>query len=290
MKKLICMVLVGVMSVGALAGFKMESQSLGLEKVENARQIGGYQTADGRHVREDVLLRSGKLSGATEEDLKILTEKYNLKQVVDFRTSGEVSSEPDPDIEGVTNTNVRVLDESSDTGKSAANAMTGIYQDDPAAAMISMVENGMVDEDMYVDVAMDEHAQEAYRQFFQILLENEDGAVLWHCTGGKDRAGTAAALLLSALGADRETILDDFALTNDFNAAKIEYMADEAAKKTDDPAVIEGVRTLTGVDRAFMEKMLDAIDEKYGSMDLYLKEAVGLTEEDIKNLQDKYLV
>ena len=67
-------------------------------------------------------------------------------------------------------------------------------------------------------------------------------------------------------------------------------MADEAAKKTDDPAVIEGVRTLTGVDRAFMEKMLDAIDEKYGSMDLYLKEAVGLTEEDIKNLQDKYLV
>ena len=160
MKKLICMVLVGVMSVGALAGFKMESQSLGLEKVENARQIGGYQTADGRHVREDVLLRSGKLSGATEEDLKILTEKYNLKQVVDFRTSGEVSSEPDPDIEGVTNTNVRVLDESSDTGKSAANAMTGIYQDDPAAAMISMVENGMVDEDMYVDVAMDEQGVE----------------------------------------------------------------------------------------------------------------------------------
>ena len=62
---------------------------------------------------------------------------------------------------------------------------------------------------------------------------------------------------MSALGVDEKTILDDFALTNEFYKGKIEYMGNEAAKQTDDQTIIEGVKTLSGVSRSFMEKMIN---------------------------------
>ena len=46
--------------------------------------------------------------------------------------------------------------------------------------------------------------------FFRLVLETEKGAVLYHCTQGKDRTGIASALLMAALGASREAIVADF--------------------------------------------------------------------------------
>ena len=55
-----------------------------------------------------------------------------------------------------------------------------------------------------------EHSVQHYRKFFEILLRHEEGALLYHCTMGKDRVGTATALILSALGVPRETIYADY--------------------------------------------------------------------------------
>ena len=63
----------------------VESQSIGLTGVTNARQLGGYVTEDGRKVKDGVLIRSGALGTATEEDIRILTEDYNVKLIIDFR-------------------------------------------------------------------------------------------------------------------------------------------------------------------------------------------------------------
>jgi protein-tyrosine phosphatase len=41
--------------------------------------------------------------------------------------------------------------------------------------------------------------------------------LLFHCTGGKDRAGTFAALLLLALGVPEETVIYDYGLSNTFS-------------------------------------------------------------------------
>lgn len=265
----------------------LQGQTLNLEGVENARELGGYVTKDGRTVKKGLLLRSGKLANATEKDIQILKNTFNLGTVVDFRTSDEVNSSPDPDMDQVRNIQIQVLDE---TDSSTNASITGIYGADPVTDIIKLVENGTLSDDMYVHTAFSQKAQDGYREFFQILLDNKEGqSVLWHCTGGKDRAGVAAVLLLSALGVDEETILSDFALTNTFNAKKIEYMASEAAKQTDDNTVIEGVKTLTGVSPDFMKKMLDAVNEDYGSMENYLTSAIGLTQEDIKTLKGMYL-
>lgn len=267
-------------------------QTLGLTSVDNARQLGGYETKDGRHIRSGLLLRTAKLSTASADDLKKLTDVYHLGTVVDFRTSQEIAQAPDPVIPGVSNVQIRILNE--DPNSSSNASMAGIYSsgnsDNPAASLLVIVKSGYVSDRMYVDFALDETAQKGYHDFFEILLNNPEGkSVLWHCTGGKDRAGTAAVLLLSALGVDRETILNDFALTNEFVAANISYMGTRAMELTSDPKEINDVMYLTGVNRNYMELMLDTIDQQYGSIENYLVTAIGLSPEEILQLQAMYL-
>ena len=305
----------------------LEAQTIGLEGVSNARQLGGYTTEDGRTIKDGVLLRTGALSGATEADIDKLVNEYNLGYVVDFRTSSEIASAPDPEIDGVENIWCSVMEEGSDdeasdesasendeatstdgesadagtddssaddsstddTGAALAGAAAAAGGEDMLAMLVGYAESADLS-DMYVTMVGNEHYQQGYRAFFDVLLNNEDGkAVLWHCTGGKDRAGFAAVLVLSALGVDRETALDDFALTNEFVADQIDQMTAAAEEAGYDEDQVEAVATLTGVDRDYMAKALDLIDEEYDGMDEYLRNQIGLTDEEIAQLQEMYL-
>ena len=263
-----------------------ESQTIGLTGVGNARQLGGYVTTDGKKIKDGFLLRTGKLSGAANEDITILTEKYHLTEIIDLRATAEIEAAPDPVIDGVTEESVRIIDE---TSLGYITAMSVVRTEDPVGDAITLVENGTISEIMYSELVTDTYGQNGYHEFFGKLLAHEDGAFLFHCNGGKDRTGVAAVLLLSALGVDRETIMKDFALSNDFYAKNIDYMVSETKKRTDDAKTIEGVNAEFGADSVYMEKMFDAIDEKYGSMDTFLKEAIGLTDDDMIKLREMYL-
>lgn len=263
----------------------LESQTIGLTGVSNARQLGGYVTTDGKKIKDGVLLRTGQLSGATNEDINTLTQKYHLTEIIDFRVTAEIEQAPDPVIDGAANERIRVIDESSPAYAVMISGPTG----DPISHAITEVENGTISDTMYTDLAMNPYAQNGYHEFFQKLLAQEDGAFLFHCTSGKDRTGVAAVLLLSALGVDRYTIMEDFALTNDFDAKNIAYVVSEAEKQTDNAKTIEGVKAEVGVNPSYMENMFVAIDKKYGSMDNYLKEAMGLTDQDMEKLRNLYL-
>lgn len=268
-----------------------EAQALLVTGIENARQLGGYETADGRHVKRDVLLRTARLSDAPPEELAALKDIYHLGIVVDFRTLAEREGAPDPEIDGVDNIVLDVLDEGSRTGAGAAIA--GIYENssaEPAEVMLNIIRSGCVSERMYADMAFDPAAEKGFRDFFRILLENcGQKAVLWHCSGGKDRTGAAAVLLLLALGVNKETALRDFELTNEFLREKIAYMESRAAELTDDPEEIAWVKDLTGVNRKYMEKLLDTLEEKYGSQERYLTEGLGLDRAELEQLREMYL-
>lgn len=268
-----------------------EAQALLVTGIENARQLGGYETADGRHVKKDVLLRTARLSDAPPEELAALKDIYHLGVVVDFRTLAEREGAPDPEIDGVDNIVLDVLDEGSRTGAGAAIA--GIYENggaEPAEVMLNIIRSGCVSERMYADMAFDPAAEKGFRDFFRILLENGgQKAVLWHCSGGKDRTGAAAVLLLLALGVNRETALRDFELTNEFLREKIAYMESRAAELTDDPEEVAWVKDLTGVNRKYMEELLDTLEEKYGSQERYLTEGLGLDRTELEQLREMYL-
>lgn len=269
----------------------MENQTLGMQKLVNARQLGGYRTADGRTVRRDLLLRTGALADGTAEDLHRLTDHYHITTVIDLRTSAEIAKTPDPVLEGVRSVVVHVIDEERDLDASAA--MLQVYvdaKDDPGKALLMLHRMGAPKGDTYTAFLGSPVAMAGYRWFFDLLLEQKDGAILWHCTGGKDRTGISSALLLSVLGVDRETVLADFALTNDFNRRRIDYMVNAASKHTDDPAELQGVATLVGVSRAKMEKLFELAEAECGSMEAFVRKHFRLTNEEVNKLRDKYLI
>ena len=113
-------------------------------------------------------------------------------------------------------------------------------------------------------------------------LASADGAALFHCTAGKDRTGWTAAVLLSIAGVDDATIMSNYLATNDYTAARV------AATLAAMPAsMAEVYAPLLGVEASYLQAGLDEVTAEYGSMDNYLKQGLGLTQETIYVLRGK---
>lgn len=265
-------------------------QSILLKNVRNARELGGYPVKDGKNVKSGVLLRTAKLTDITDEEINILREQYHVGDIVDFRMPMEIMDDFDPTIEGVKNTHLDVIY----IPEEIMGDMDGISMEAADIAQLADAADkmGMMNDDMYIGFLSCDKGKKAFSEFFRILLSaGPDKAVLWHCTGGKDRTGVAAMLILSALGADETTILDDYALTNEYNARYIErtkmYMKQ---KGFDDTFINKAILVFDAVDRSFMEKALAFLKTTYGSALNYIKTELNVSNEEIALLKEKYTV
>ena len=262
--------------------------SIGLYDVQNARDLGGYKTIDGRTVKTGLLIRSGRLSNASKEDIHILKDLYHLNAVVDFRIIRERIDSPDVKIDGVTYYTLPLVDDNSPmvggVHKRSAN------NQNPLSYFIDVIKQGHGKSDMYVKLFKSERFQKGMTSFFQILL-NSDGehSILWHCAAGKDRAGSAAALTLLALGVDKETVLTDFDLSNIAYNEWIQKRLTQVSRITRDPEILTVVRSLSGVNVDYMRNAIDATILDYGSIENYLEVCMNVTKEDIVKLKDMYL-
>lgn len=267
---------------------------IGLTGVSNARQLGGYETEDGRHVKENVLIRSGALSGATEEDLQILTEQYNVKLIVDLRSAADMERTPDPEFNDAVVVNVPVWDETLNAvSLTDFMAIQGEFSGEPGRADLEFYRRGIMgsDEQLYIkQTFQNDISLEGFRTFIDLLLEQEEGTgILYHCASGKDRTGSATVILLTLLGVDRETVLQDFAMTNEVLKEKLDQLVEQSAAYTDDEDELYAVRTMNGVNPEFMENMFDYAEQQSGSMLAYIQEVFGVTDEEVQILRDKYL-
>lgn len=262
--------------------------SIGLYDVQNARDLGGYKTIDGRTVKTGLLIRSGRLSNASKEDIHILKDLYHLNAVVDFRIIRERIDSPDVKIDGVTYYTLPLVDDKSPmvggVHKRSAN------NQNPLSYFIDVIKQGHGKSDMYVKLFKSERFQKGMTSFFQILL-NSDGehSILWHCAAGKDRAGSAAALTLLALGVDIDTVLTDFDLSNIAYNEWIQKRLTQVSRITRDPEILTVVRSLSGVNADYMRNAIDATILDYGSIENYLEVCMNVTKEDIVKLKDMYL-
>ena len=271
------------------------SQSLSLTGVGNARELGGYTAEDGKTVKRGVLLRTAKLVNATEEDIARLLSVYHLAVDVDFRGDNEVERAPDPVMEGVEYLNIHILDDSMGPSEEldaeiAALEAQGVEIDKITEIRLFMKYGGFTDQ-MYVDFLSSDVGKAGYSRFFQALLAlPEDGAILFHCSQGKDRTGCGAMLILFALGVDEETVMADFMLTNEYNAALIaeerQYLIENGVGEDE---LETFMKSMDQVFPAFMENAIQWMTEAYGSPLGYITGALGVTDEDIQLLRDHFL-
>ena len=233
-----------------------------LEGGLNFRDLGGYRTADGRRVRRGRLYRSGSLSGLTETDCAVVAG-LGLRTVCDLRTTSEREREPNRWIETTALTHWtrdydmsfgelrRVMAERPDAAQ-ARQAMHSLYRELPF-----------------------EQAP-AYRELFHRIAAGE-APMVFHCSAGKDRAGTAAALILSALRVPHETVLADYLLSDQFARPRLEMRQREALN--DNPAASlspEALRVVLGAEASFLEAAFSAIAARHGSLEAYLQDELGV--------------
>ena len=294
-----------------------EEHSLHLDGVSNAWQLGGYVTEDGRAVRDNVLMRSGNLYTATDEDIQKLSEEYHVTAIVDFRDAGEINMKPDREVPGAENINISLSD--SAMGGMAASSEPPEEPDDmggPDAQSEPDAQNepdvssepgasgepasgeggavrppvGGAVPDMYTRMFVRDATLNGFRAFIDLLLEqDEDSVILYHCSSGKDRTGTATLILLTLLGVDEETVLRDFAMTNVFLADDIEAAVEEARQKTDDEEELKQVAWDTGVSVEYMALAFEQGKEECGTMLDYIKQQFHVTDEEIARLRELYL-
>lgn len=258
---------------------------LPLKGVSNVRDLGGMPAADGRCIRSGRLIRSGLLHHATKDDLATLAA-LPLDYVVDLRTDVEVSNDPDPAKELLPAhwEHLSVLSSSAvgitdDEELSSLLKNFSAYHDDASAQSIRF----------YPQILLDGHSIELWRRFFELLLANERGALLWHCTAGKDRTGLAAFLIEIALGVPQDLIMEDYLASNEFTQPLAEQLIHSLRHKVLAPKTVEMIHVLYSVEASYLEAAVAGVLLRYGTLDAYLEQALGLDDSKVARLRGMYL-
>lgn len=260
----------------------MTGTRIPLESLPNTRDLGGIRTADGRSIRLRRLLRSGALAGISDADREKLLKEYNLKTVIDFRTDTEREEKPDPEMEGVQIIINPIAEEETmgiTRGRRGLLELLDLKQDADELMM-----------KIYPRLVGDTLSREHYARFFEYLLAQEEGAILWHCSAGKDRAGLGAALVLAALGVPESTIRADYLLTNTYLQPVNEQLIAQLAKVSGASAEkLAKVKIIFDAKEAYFDSALNYIKNEYGTATEYLKKALGMDKRKLQKLQRMYL-
>jgi len=235
---------------------------------DNFRDLGGYETNDGRTVRWDRIYRTSDLSKLKRSDLQYLSQ-LDVKLVCDFRSERERNARPDRAIDDAP----RILDLPVD--------QEGV---DPELLRRKIRTGGLV------ALGVEQTMRDAYRAFvtdysdewaamFQRLAREENLPTVVHCTAGKDRTGFASAIVLLALGVPEDTVFEDYLSTNyyqqNFFRFVLRWVPLYSFFRTDPNDLLP----LLEARPEYLQAALDEMVARYGSVDAYLDQALGLDAE-----------
>ena len=239
------------------------------DSVFNFRDIGGYETRDGRRIRWRRLFRSGALHTMSEEEARHAHEVLGVRGILDLRRPDEIESESDdlgPLVERVPwRKNFSVIPMPGDPGAGLPG---------PVSQMLDEVYGRGPSGPRYA--AYLERGASQLRDALRALTSEDTYPALVHCSAGKDRTGVVCALVMNVLGVDDETIVADYALSN-LSTAKLLSMRDVQVGEGED------VQRLYGAPPDAMSEFLVRLHETYGDARGYLR-AQGLSDDELDRL------
>ena len=252
----------------------------------NTRDLGGMKVTGGGKIADGLIFRSarlGKLSPDTRQALKDL----GIKTVIDLRIRSERREKPDVLWDGcayevcpLVCTATPGITYEPKTRKTMENEAKIL------AAKYGSGDNYMVE--MYRHMVTDGPSIEALRKFFRILIER-DGGILYHCNSGKDRVGICSMLLESLLGVEEHDIIKDYNASRIF--LRMKYFWNRVGVLIAPVSVKfkKFLFCLMRIKPSYLEKTIDYINEKYGSVNEFCIKKLALSESDIEKLKNKYI-
>lgn len=257
-------------------------------KVKNItyiKDLGKIKTSDGHRVRSDLIYRSSNLSSLTKREVNFLYD-HNIRYVCDFRTEEEQGLKPELiDVDKIDYRHLPLVENIDNPAITKENRLSIlkdiVYHKGGVKAYMQR---------FYATLVESEKAINCYKEFFKILLERkENEAVVFHCTQGKDRTGVALMLILSALGVDKKIIIKKYLSYN-----KISWLFRFSVYVG--MVLTRGIRLANGLNdilravKSYILTSYDAIENKYGGMQNYLTNIIGLSNDDLNTLKAKYII
>ncbi len=236
---------------------------LPMEGGYNFRDLGGIRTSDGSYVKWGKLIRSAELHNLTDADLEYLAS-IPIVSDVDFRTEEEIKMAPDRMPSDTKYYRLSISPGNMDEGMIKTLLKFSVQQTD---SMMMAINVSFVSDSAYVA---------KYRDFFRLLQNDVNIPLLFHCSAGKDRTGMAAALILYGLGADDETVMQNYLASNKYvKAAYAPYVEK-----------FPNLKPLFEVKPEFLQAGLDRIRADHGTVENFLEKELNV---DIHKFRDMYL-
>jgi protein-tyrosine phosphatase len=257
-----------------------------LDGQSNFRDLGGYRTEDGRTVKWGEVYRSGRLPDLTDEDVARLGD-LKLRTVVSFLAPEEIERYGADRLPGgARETRLPIKGERVETlALQAGDAIrTGDFSS-LTPEMNTEIHRLLLDE-----------GREEYAAVLRSLADPSNRPLVYHCSQGVHRTGTVTAILLSALGVPWETIRADYLLSNEYRADEIEASLDGIRHKVaEDRGIAPEAVDMTNVDAfynlqgGYVDGVLEQAVEEYGSMESYIRDGLGITDEEVERLREELL-
>lgn len=237
----------------------------------NFRDLGGYQTHDGQTVKWQKIYRSDSLSNLSAMDLHRF-KQLGITVDCDLRSGYEQQMAPDRINDDIKYVDVHVYPDEGDPDEEVqaphqvpqGNMLAGIYQ----------------------HVILNIHSQQMFKRVLaELLVLPDDQALVYHCSAGKDRTGMMSAIILALLGVDDDTIIRDYLLTNEL----YDFARSRQLPSDNEMGTLVAKMNLTKGDGPVMRGFLDTINDGWGSMTAFVKEQLGLTDNEIRTLRQRYL-
>lgn len=248
--------------------------------VDNFRDLGGIILTNGRVIKDGMIFRSGELFGLTDGD-KAALDKLGINYIFDLRGYDEVEYKPDYVPHNAVYCNIPA----AKTRKSMVVKQDKVVKMIPTwlPSGVSKCAFRMRFKHLYRKFPFN---NEAYAEMFRVM--DEGGKFLFHCTAGKDRTGVASMLILLALGADLETVKNDYMLSNFYRVESNK----EFVKQYENYKHFNKYRKIfavTGsVETRYFDSAYNKIIRKYKTVKRFLAEEYNVDEERVAKWLQTY--
>jgi protein-tyrosine phosphatase len=261
-------------------------RQIALDGQSNFRDIGGYTTVDGRSVKWGEVYRSGELQKLSDKDVAKL-DALNVKSVANFLTEGEIKSRGQDRLPQGTR-EIPLPMEAGNMGDLAAvieeARQTGDFSKVPVE-LNPEIHRLLIDE-----------GREYYAALLREIADPANRPIVYHCSHGVHRTGTATAILLSALGVPWDTVREDYLLSNKYRKNEIDRRVDElqiAAAKTftTEPEQVDmtNIKAFYILQPEYIDASLDEAVKRYGSIENYIHDGLGITDQELASLREQLL-
>lgn len=262
------------------------SRHIRLDGQSNFRDLGGYETVDGRTVRYGQVYRSGRLVKLSDVDVSKLG-------ALDVRTVVNLLTDDDREMYG------------EDRLPEGAG-LVALPIDSPVATELSSRASAALRSGDFATIPpglnpeihrlLVHDGADSYRTLVEIAADPERQALVFHCSHGVHRTGTGAAILLSLLGVPWETVREDYLLSNTCRLVEVQHRLDQlrtlAANNQGlpvDEVDMTNAEAFMIQDGSYIDASRDEVIAQFGSFGRYAGEMLGLDPSVISELRNTLL-